>query len=494
MSAPIILDHTGSPARKAFGLYDTRPTSQRNSYIPSVYNQDIEALVSEYDRTRLLSIGRALYATTGPVFGAVNEIATYSVGTAFQPIFIGEDQEWGQKAVEFLLQWYEVCDVRGQPYDLVTNLWLASVAIDRDGDVACILTHDGDDSWPLLQFIPSHRIATRDYTGIMQSGSYRGLKTKAGVIYNKSGRPVAINITGETPADDRQISMRDAALIYEPQWVDQGRGISGMAATVREWQDVDSVSHYTKEALKALASIAVIEDTESGSADPNDDGFEHFTEGNGVVASGVTVEDYYGGSVRYFKAKSGAGLKTLEHNRPAMNSQEFMKNWVLRAAFSGLGWPIEFAFDSSALTGPGVRLIIGKAARKVEARQRRLISLWLRVIPYALAKAIKTGRIPANKEWLSWDMTLPRMLTIDYGRESSATNLELRSGVTTMSEIVGRDGRDWRDVVRSRVNEQRFIMDECAKAGVEPSTVSDLFPPKEATVSNEGKGGEKDDQ
>jgi capsid protein len=122
-----------------------------------------------------------------------------------------------------------------------------------------------------------------------------------------------------------------------------------------------------------------------------------------------------------------------------------------------------------------VRLIIGKAARKVEARQRRLIALWLRVVPYALAKAIKSGRLARSDEWLMWDMTLPRMLTIDYGRESYATNAELRAGVTSMAEIVGREGRDWRDVLRSRIQEQRFIMDECASAGVDPATVSDLF-------------------
>jgi len=469
-----ILDHTGRPARKSLGIYDTRTSSSRSTYIPGTYNQDFEALVSEYDRTRLLSIGRALYSTVGPVFGCVNEIATYSVGTAFQPIFLGKDRAWGEQASAFLLQWMDNCDVRGQPYDLVTNLWLASVAMDRDGDVACVLTHDGDDDWPLLQFVPSHRIASRGWDVIVKTGPYRGLKIKAGVIYNRQGRAVALNILGDKKEDDAQVSMRDAALLFEPSWVDQGRGLSGMAATVREWQDADTVAHYTKEALKALASISIIEDNETGSADPSDPGFEHFSDGNGVVQTGVTVEDVAGGSIRYFRAKSGAGLKTLEHNRPSTNSQEFLKNWVLRAAFSGLGWPIEFAFDSSALNGPGVRLIIGKAARKVEARQRRLIALWLRVVPYALAKAIKSKRIPRSNEWLMWDMTLPRMLTVDYGRESAATLQELGAGTTNLSEVCGRDGRDWRDVVRARIEEQRFILDEAGSAGVDPGLISNL--------------------
>lgn len=476
MAAPTLYDHRGQ--RISAGSLYSGPRDdrvRRSTVIRDNYNNDFDQLVSHYDRNQLTTIGRALYANVGPVCGAINEIGTYSVGTAFQPVFIGDDVKWGKQATDWLAMWARNCDVRGEPYDLNTNLFLASVSIDRDGDVAVLLTYSEDETWPLLQFIPSHRIGTRFYAsdGKVSKGPYKGLPVDNGIVFNRVGRPIALGILGDDPNgnDDAFVSLRDSALIYEPSWLAQGRGISGMAATVTDWRDADTVAHYTKQALKVISSIALVEHNETGSADP---GEEQFSNETGTTAYGIATEEMDAGSVRYFRANSGANLQTIETNRPSVNSQEFMKNWVLRAAFSGLGWPIEFAFDASALTGPSVRLIIGKAERKVESRQKRLVALWRRVVTYALAKAIKSGRLPESNDWLAWDLTLPRMITIDYGRQSAATISELKAGITTLSEVCGEDGRDWRQVIRQRAAEQREIQEVAAQSGVDPRLIQDL--------------------
>lgn len=476
MASPTLYDHTGRRV-SAGSLYNGPRDDRlrRSTVIRDNYNQDISDMVSTYDRQQLTTIGRSLYSNVGPVFGAINEIGIYSVGTAFQPVFIGDDLNWGRDATDWLQGWFRNCDVRGEPYDLNLNLFLSSVCIDRDGDVAVLLTESEDGQWPLLQFIPSHRIGSRsyDFTGVVKNGPYRGLNSNNGVIFNRVGRPVALNILGDDPSgkDDAQISLRDSALIYEPNWFNQGRGICGMAATVSDWRDADTVSYYTKQALKVISSIALVEHNETGSADP---GEEQFSNETGSTDYGVTMEEVDAGTVRYFRANSGANLQTLETNRPSVNSQEFMKNYVLRAAFSGLGWPIEFAFDASALTGPSVRLIIGKAERKVEARQKRLVALWRRVVTYALAKAIKSKRLKPSNDWLAWDLTLPRMITIDYGRQSAATIAELKAGITTLSEVCGEDGRDWRQVIRQRAAEQKEILEAASNAGIDPRSIQDL--------------------
>lgn len=478
---PIIFDHTGTPARRRVGahtLYDSSPSTRRRStYIPDVA-QDIETLVSSYDRNRLLSIGRALYSTMGVVTGALNSIATYAIGDAMRPFFTGKDQAFGAELLSFLDLWFANCNVQGAPYDFVTCLWLASVSIDRDGDVAIILTSSEDGEWPLIQLIPSHRIGNRTHEPVVGSGPYKGLPIRQGVITSRSGRPVALNILGDDPADDKQVSLRDSMLVYEPSWVDQSRGIPGMASTVRDFLDSRTVTGYELDALKALSSVAVIEHNETGSADPDlDPGTQHFADSGDAVnppQTGITVEELDGGTIRYFRSNSGAGLSTLSHDRPNANAQEFLSGTVLRAAFSGLGWPIELAWNPSGLTGPAVRLTIGKAARKIENRQRRLYAVWQRCVTYAIAKAIKSKRLPRHKEWLAVDATFPRSLTIDAGRESAATLSEMKSGVTNLAEVVGKDGRDWRQVIDARVAEQVYIREACAKAGIDPSSVSDL--------------------
>lgn len=472
---PILYGPTGKRVRA--GLYEgAQPRLRRSTVIGSNYANDTSKLLSEYDRTQLLSMGRYLFANCGTLQAAVLEIGTYSVGTAFQPIYAGRDTAWGEEAKTWLEGWFENSDVRGAPFDLITSLFLASVAIDRDGDAACVLTRSVDGDWPFLQWIPSHRIGSRrTYVGDrVTDGPYQGLRTSHGVIFNAQGRSVAIRVLGDdtSGADDRDISLRDAVLLFEPLWFDQGRGIPAISAAVRDWQDALDIVSYEKTAIKAGSSIALIEDNEVGSADPGEVQFAEEPTEAGV--GGVFAETFEEGSVRYFRAKSGAGLKPFEQKRPSSEVRDFLKNTVLRSAFAGLGWPFEFAFDASDLTGPAVRMILGKADRKVRARQRRLISLWMRVVTYALAKAMKSGAISRSDDWLAWDMTLPRMVSIDLGRDGRAAIEGLKSGTTTLSEITGEAGLDWRQVIRQKAVEARAIRDEAARVGVDPREIQDL--------------------
>ncbi len=167
--------------------------------------------INDYDRLTLLSDSRKLYCNLGPVTGAINDKATYSIGRAWTAKFTGSDTEWGKKAEQWVNEvWYPVADARGSNYDFKSDLFVSSVSIDRDGEIFVYLT-EGKDGFPLIQLLPAHMIGQRDHQDgdRLTSGPYKGLKMIQGVITNDQGRPVAYNVLGETPDTDEQISARD---------------------------------------------------------------------------------------------------------------------------------------------------------------------------------------------------------------------------------------------------------------------------------------------
>lgn len=486
-----LVDRHGRPLRAA-GLYEgaTYPRTGRSTEVYSAgLLRDTSTQVNATDWKRLLGTSRFLYASLPLVNAAVNEVAAYSVGQAFLPQYRGSDPAWGEQAAEWLIDWYAACDVRGDGYDLQTDLYLASIAVDRDGDVLVVLTWaDGNRDYPMVQFVPAHRIGSRGAsTGRVMSGPYAGLTEYQGVILNRHGRPVAARVLGDRYDDDRYLSLRDAMLVYEPAWFDQGRGLPALSAGLRDWTDFRDYRDYEKIAAKMAASIGLVEYNERGSADAADNPFEVTENASGT---GVTLEELDGGAVRYFRANSGAGLKSFTYDRPAANTREFVRDGILRGAFSSLGWPLEFGYDSSLLTGPSVRLVIAKAARKISARQRLLRRVWRRVVVYALAKAIKSGALPASADWWAWEPSLPRMVTIDHGRDTGATLASLTAGTTTLSRVYGEEGADWKREVEQRIAEERYIQDRCAEEGVDPDRIFKASTPP----ANKSRPEEKEEE
>ena len=67
--------------------------------------------VNQSDWLTLLSDSRKLYCNLGPVTGAIDDKATYSIGRAWNPIYTGQDREWGKTAEKWLReQWYPMAD------------------------------------------------------------------------------------------------------------------------------------------------------------------------------------------------------------------------------------------------------------------------------------------------------------------------------------------------------------------------------------------------
>jgi capsid protein len=414
---------------------------------------DIDDLIPSYDWRTLLSASRRLFTNMGIVKSATIQKANYSIGRSWNPVFKGKDKEWGKQAEDWLLeQFYPASDVRGSMFDFKTDLYIDSIAIDRDGDFFILLT-ESKDGFPQTQRIPAHRVGQRQMDGALTSGPFKkkGNTIKNGVIYNNIGRPIAYRVLGQEAKEDRDISTRNMIHVFNPNWHEQGRGLMAATHAIDNLLSAVKSEEYEQMAQLMLSSIGLIEHNEMGMADEGDPA--NFLRQNATnVESGLTTQTFAGGSVRYFKANSGSKLETINQDRPG-NVWESYQDRVARLFITGMNWSYSFVWKSAELTGTSQRAEIEKVRRSIDDRQALLEMPSKRVIGYAIAKAQKLGILPENSEWWKWGFTLPPKISIDPGKDSVANLNEWRAGAKNMTQILSEQGLQYEDQMRQRANE-----------------------------------------
>lgn len=402
------------------------------------------------DRIRLVSDSRKLFTNLGPAKAAIVDKSVYSFGRAWLPQFAGTDKDFGDEAAAFLRdEFYPLCDLSGSG-DFQTQLHLASVAMDRDGDVAILLTEDSHGN-ARIQLIPSHLIGARKESGsIIESGPYKGLRQIDGVAVNSVSQPVAYHILGddESGKQDRWISARDLIFLYEPEWIGQLRGLPVFSHAILDLRDLRTVQGYERLASAIASSIGLIEHNETGMPDLNDPASLLRGVGAGL-APGLTVEEMNGGQVKYFKAGSNSKLEFMKNERPGAAWESFM-NRLIRNAYAGAGWPYELSWDSSALGGANIRFILSKGMRAVADRQDLFEPAARRIAGYAVAKRIKQGRLRHSPDWFRWKFSKPARLTVDYGRDSNAQRADYEKGIVNLTDILAEQGKTLEEHISTR--------------------------------------------
>lgn len=446
-----ILDQYGRPYNIQRKFARATERGSHRPYTPVTIG-DIDDLIKAYDHKTLLNASRRLFVNMGLPRGAIIQKANYSVGRAWDCKFLGADRKWGQQAQEWLkYQWYPVCDVRGNMFDFKTTLHIDSVSVDRDGDYFILLT-ESESGFPMLQRFGAHRIGQRDdQIKIVESGPYKGLRIKNGVIKNKLERPVAYRILGEDESKDKDVSARDLIHVFNPFWYEQGRGLPSGIHAIDKLLTSERSEEWEEMAMLMVSSLGLIEYNESGFADDDNASVIRGTaQSDGT--EGITTQSFAGGSVRYFKANSGARLESIKHDRPGDLWEKFQDR-MARHYIAGFDWSYAFAWKPESLTGVSQRVELEKVRLSIQDRQDLLRGPSKRCVTYAIAKAIKLGQLPANDDWYKWDFNMPPKLSIDAGRDSKAKIDEYKIGAKNLSEWCAEDGKDYEAHIRERMRE-----------------------------------------
>ncbi len=459
-----LLDQYGNPLTQTrkFAAGASNNTMERPW--EAVRLADIDKLIPRTDHRTIVYVSRRLYQNMGPVRGAIDQRAMYSVGRAWKPKFYGQATAWGKLAKEWLERfWFPTSDVRGPNHDWQTGLYLDSVHIDRDGDIGCAYVKT-DDGWPQLQRISAHRIGQRtedvdiDGNSYVISGPYKGLRISNGVVLNKLDRPVAYKILGDKQdgTDDRYISARDMDFAYDPQWHDQNRGLPIFVHALNDWRDMLQSLDWERQAQLIMSAIGLIEYNEDGMADPGDPKNLFGARDTAGNDSQLQVKTMEGGLIRYMKAGSGAKLEAMKMDRPGEVWESFWDRGI-RSALAGANWPMSLVWKPTG-QGTAERVELQKADRSVMDRQDLLEPLAIRRIGWAISVAINLGELPPYPGndiggQFRWGFSKPARISIDLGRDSKATIDAWKAGFRNQSDIIAENGGDAEEAMYARARE-----------------------------------------
>jgi capsid protein len=374
----------------------------------------------------------------------------------------------------------KICDVRGPPFTM--DVWKRSLVISalRDGDKGTLLT-ENTGGYPMIQSIPAHRIGWFSSEAVVEGGEFDGARMIDGVIVNDYGRPMAYRIYDETGDEFTDFSANDMLLTFLPDWDDQARGISALAASAFDWQDIAEARRLELLSQKLNASIGMIEENETGEADEN--GGLTIPATTGTEIAGVRLEKASGGlEVRYFKAGAGQGLKPMVNDRPTANQKEFSET-IIRSALNGIGWSPDFSLDPSKVGGASMRVVVAKINSTIGILQRFILSpACRRVDGWRISKAIELGLLPDDPDWFKWKYQGPAKITADEKYQSSVSIEEMRSNLTSLKTEAEKRGGFWEDVQDDAIEVEKRLQARCKAEGVDPNRIM-IYPPGTAPVN-----------
>jgi lambda family phage portal protein len=421
-----------------FQPYEGAGFSRKRPVIYGAHARDSRLDLNEATRTELLKLARHMYRNVGLIKGAVDSIATYSIGPGLRPQYRGTDQEFGRLCEEY---WRDMVapspEVTGRMTwtDMLLTL---SRSIDVDGDVFVVMTEKGK-----LQIVEGHRVCEGDDYG-----------TADGVFLGKLGEPTAYLIqTGELY---RKLGAETVIHLMELERPDQIRGGSSLARALNHVRDLKMLGEFEKDALKLQGSIAAVITTDQGDELAGQGGFFGTVQAQDSGEATIAREEITS-SATIPRLAPGEKIEMVGPNRPHAGFEPFAK-FLIRDVAMGLGLPVEFVYDPASVGGAGMRFIVAKAQRRFEQRQRLLIDRFCnRAWRYFIGGAIANGDLPAVEDYAKVTWQTPKSLTVDAGREAQQAREDYKAGLSSLQDYFGELGQDWEEQVRQIAKEREFI-------------------------------------
>ena len=437
-----LVDHNGRPIapnaspKKRGSVNNYYRGVEQNRYRSHLFyhTSDVGTTLNKSVRRRLLAYSRWLYVNSGMCRGAVGDLARYSVGNGLMP----QSQSIESTAYEqYFHEWNKLADINGV-FSFYQMQHLASLRLDVDGDLGFLFVKG---NFPRLQIIESHNIEL----------PRNEVTEHDGVIVNKAGRPVAYSIRDND--DFRRVSSNDFHLVFEPDRVNQLRGLTSLAHATDHIRDAMEICDYEKVGVKMSSAIGVAITSQSGSAD---DGMSLVESGYSAADTGnLPWDTFQAGMIP--RLKIGESIQSFASNKPSPAFQGFL-GYLLKDVALGLGVPYEFLVDPAG-QGTANRFILEKAQRRFEERQYCIRKFCDRVWTWVIATGIKRGDLPPSDRFWSVRWQTPKKITVDFGRESKANLDALKYGNRTLSEDLGERGQDWmnvRDQIEKEANDLLF--------------------------------------
>ena len=448
-------------------------------------NRDAHENIPQASRLTMATLGRQVYQNFGIPKGTLDEIAD-TVCANIKPQFNGEDRDWGDMAEQYLRDTDPVSNVRGLPYTTQETERLIVLAILRVGEMF-ILNTENAEHFPRHQILPSHRIFNPSQIDQVQGGPWDGLQIIDGVLVDKLLRPVAYRyapsnvqwtkgdrISMKVEANDdgntlsvtwrnagneilfQDLSARTVHHCYLPEWEDQVRGYSSLAASLWDWTDIKESREFDQQGRKLAAARSFIEYNESGESEEDiftdvDEGASRFDDNNRETRFRQAKVD--GFAVQYMQARTGSRIDVVEDKRPTQEQQQFEQE-IIRSALHALGWSYDYAYNPEKVKGAVARVVVERINRKAKSIRERGVIPWRRRFDtYRIAKAMKRGELPFNRDWYRFGYGGFQNLTADKKYDVDVDLRMLRAGIVSKASVAQKYGADLADLDLTRETE-----------------------------------------
>lgn len=435
------------------------------------FNTDASRLFSQYTRETLVSMGRWLFQNVTPLRNALSEMSMFASDGILQQ-FDGEDQEWGRVAESWLYDNGRICDVRGTPYTMDSLREMIVLSYLRDGDSFILLTENAD-GYPLFQHIPAHRVGCRGLAVVPTGSRFSGMTFKDGAIVNDYGRVVGYRLLADDPLRDRDVDSVSLIPCYIPEYADQCRGTSPLAASILDFLDVGEARRLEMISQKVFSGMSLLVHNETGGPAATANLVAQYGSG-GFTASGaqntdavqLSADEIMPGVIQYARAGSQSKIEAITGDRPTMNQRAFTAD-VLRQAIAGFGWSYDFSLNPDK-GGAQMRVVVDKINKRLQyIRGRLLYPVLRRMDGYRIAKAQKLNLLPPSDEWMKWEYTSPARITADRKYDSDVAVAEFKAGFRSMRDICSANGEWSEDVLKTKKRETSELLTAARELSVE---------------------------
>lgn len=437
---------------------------------------DIDRLIPSRDRKTLVNLSRRLCINMGVPQACILQKADYSVGEAWLPQYLGPDIDQAKGIEKFMRDvWYPQCDTRGGMFDWWKLLELSSICIDREGEIFWVMIK-GDDDFPRIQLIPSHRCHSGDWENgkaaphYVPTGKYAGLRICDGIIYNKYGRPAAyrFQVGYDKVPQMVEIPAFDVIHVFDPTHCEQGRGLPAFTHALESLKMslFSTEDERIRQQLISRMHLTIFNDT--GGPDIDDPIISSGDDPNNAADFSTKV---FPGGVMYASADSNQRIEQMRHDNPGPIWDAFQDRIIRDAVISVWSYNVW----KGAGQGTDSRAEIVKCRRFVTRRQGQLWVAARRAFTWAYSVFASTGKVGLLEKPTAWDFSRPPRLSVDDGRESKMELDELITGSRNLEEVLAARGlnedeflyrRAW-SVAKRKAIAAQVSQDASSKFGVD---------------------------